>query len=89
MTRTYEVAFGNISDPGLKYLDDQYKAPTRTLIVEDIAKKKNQNIMMIDISSSLNYVEFDEVKGYTTAHEMWTKLKDICGCDNNVRIAKA
>ena len=48
-----------ISDLGLKYLDNQYKAPTRTLIVEEIAKNKNHNIMMINIASSFNYDEFD------------------------------
>ena len=44
--------------------------------------------MMIDISSSLRYVEFDEVKDYKTTHEMWTKLKDIYGGDDNVRRIK-
>ena len=51
-----------ISGLGCKYLDIEYKTPTRTLSVEDIVEKKNHNIMMIDIASPLNYVEFDEVK---------------------------
>ena len=78
-----------ISDSGCKYLDSEYKTPTRTLLVEDIAKKKNHNLMMIDISSTLNYVEFDEVKSCTTTYDMWIKLKDIYGGDDNVRRAKA
>ena len=78
-----------INDLGCKYLDTKYKTPTGTLIVEDIAKKKNHNIMMIYIASALNYVEFDEVKSCTTTHEMWIKLKDIYGGDDNVRRAKA
>ena len=41
--------------------------------------------MMIDIASTLNYVEFDEVKGCATTHDMWTKLKDIYGVDDNVK----
>ena len=45
--------------------------------------------MMINIASSLNYVEFDEVKYCATSHEMWTKLKDIYGGNDNVRRAKA
>ena len=77
-----------ISDSGCKYLDTKYKTPTRTLSVEDIVEKKNHNIMMIDIASALNYVEFDEVKDYQTTHEMWTKLKDIYGGDDNVRRSK-
>ena len=53
---------GSISDSSYKYLDATYKTPTRTLSVEDIAEKKNHNIMMIDIASALSYAEFDEVK---------------------------
>ena len=64
------------------------KTPTGTLSVEDIVEKKNHNIMMIDIAFSLSYVEFDEVKDCKIAHEMWTKIKDICGGDDNVRKAK-
>ena len=52
---------GSISDSSCKYLDTEYKTPSRTLLVEDIAEKKNHNIMMIDIASALSYVEFDEV----------------------------
>ena len=78
-----------ISDSGCKYLDTKYKILTGTLSVEDIVEKKNHNIMMINIASSLNYVEFDEVKDCKTGHEMWTKLKDIYGGDDNVRRAKA
>ena len=38
-----------INDSSCKYLDAEYKTPTVTLSVEDIADKKNRNIMMIDI----------------------------------------
>ena len=76
-----------ISDLGCKYLDNEYKNPTGTLSVEDIVEKK-KHIMMIDIASSLNYVEFDEVKNCTTSYDMWIKLKDIYGGDDNVRRAK-
>ena len=41
--------------------------------------------MMIDIASSLNYVEFDEVKDCATTHEMWIKIKEIYGGDDNVK----
>ena len=52
----------HLGDSNLKYLDSEYTTPSRTLSVEDISKKKNHNIMMIDIASSLNYVEFDDFK---------------------------
>ena len=44
-----------ISDLGCKYLDEEYKNPSGTLYVGDLAKKKNHKIMMIDIASSLSY----------------------------------
>ena len=62
--------------------------PTRILSIEDIVEKKKHNIMMIDIASALNYVEFDEIKDCATTHEMWNKLKDIYGVNDNVRRAK-
>ena len=43
---------------------------------------------MIDIASALNYAEFNEVKDCKTTFEMWKKLKDIYGGDENVRRAK-
>ena len=66
-----------INSLGCKYLDTKYKTPARTLTIEEIAKKKNHNIMMTDIASALNYANFDEVKGCATTHDMWTKLKDV------------
>ena len=77
-----------ISDSRCKYLDVEYKTPIGTLYVEDLAKKNNHNIMMIDISSALNYEEFDDVKDCKIAFKMWKKLKDTYGGDDNVRRAK-
>ena len=44
--------------------------------------------MMIDIASALSYAKFDELKDCKTAYEMWNKLKDIYGGDENVRRSK-
>ena len=74
-----------INDSGMKYLNTQYKVLARIMIVEEIAKKKNHNIMMIDTASTLNYAKFYEVKGCAPTHEMWTKLKDLYGGDDNVK----
>ena len=43
---------------------------------------------MIDIASILSYAKFDDVQDCKTDHEMWTKLKDIYGGDDNVRRSK-
>ena len=77
-----------ISDSGCTYLDFEYKTPSGTLSVGDIAEKKNHSIMMIDIAFALNYVEFDEVKDYKIDYAMWNKLKEIYGGDDNVKRAK-
>lgn len=44
--------------------------------------------MMIDIASSLNYYEFDEVKDSPTAYEMGEKLLKVYGGDKNVKRSK-
>ena len=77
-----------ITDSSLKFLENSYKAPIGRLTMEHITKKKNHNIMMIDIASTLNYAEFDEIKDCTTTHGMWTKKKEIYGGNYNVRRAK-
>ena len=84
-----KLHLATISDSGCKHLDEEYKTPTSTLSVGDFAEKKNYNIMMINIASTLIYDEFDEIKDYKTAFDMWNKLKEIYGGDENVRRAKA
>ena len=78
-----------INDLGCTYLDVEYKNPNGTLSIGDIVEKKNHNIMMSDIASTINYAKFGEVKDYKTTHEMWNKIKDIYGVDDNLRRAKA
>ena len=78
----------SIGDFGCKYLDEEYTTPIGTLSIGDITKKKNHNTMMIDIASTLSYEEFDEIKDCKNAFEMWNKLKEIYGGDDNVRIVK-
>ena len=57
-----KLHLATIGDTSLKYLDNKYVAPTGLLFVDQIVEKKNHNIMMIGIASTLNYVEFDEFK---------------------------
>ena len=40
------------------------------MTIEEIIEKKNHNIMMIDISSTLIYDKFDEVKDCKTTYAM-------------------
>ena len=78
-----------VGDTGLKYLDEKYEEPSGTLSVNDIAEKKTHNNMIIDIASALSYEEFDDIKDCKTAFDMWNKLKEIYGGDDNVKRAKA
>ena len=64
-----------INDSRCKYLDEEYQNPIGTLLIGDITKKKNHNIMMIDIAFALNYAEFDEIKDYKSTYTMWNKIK--------------
>ena len=43
---------------------------------------------MLDISSTLSYVEFDDIKDLDSAKKMWDALKTIYGGDKNVQRAK-
>ena len=79
----------SIGDSGLTHLDAEYVTPSDTLSVGDLAEKKTHNTIMIDIASVLSYDEFDDVKDCKIAFEMWNKLKDIYGGDDNVRRAKS
>lgn len=55
--------------------------------MEDIAKKKNHNIMMIDIASCLNCVEFDEVNVSYYLLDV-EKVEEIYEGDDNMKRAK-
>lgn len=78
----------NIRDTCLKYPKKKYVAPVGPLSMYQIMENKSHNIMMVDIASTLNYDEFDEVKDCPTTHEMWIKMKDIYRGDENVQRVK-
>ena len=79
----------SIGDTGMKYLDAEYVELSSTLSINEIAEKKTHNNMMIDITSSLSYEEFDEIKDCKTTHAMRSKLKEIYAGDDNVIRARA
>ena len=62
-----------IGDTGFYFLDNQYVAPPRPMTIDQMMDMQKHNIMMIDIASSLSYSEFDEVKDFPTAYDMWKK----------------
>ena len=78
----------SIGDTWLKYLDEKYSEPSGILFVNDIVEKKTHNIMMIDIASTLSCEKFDDIEDFKYTFEMWEKLTEIYGGDDNVRRAK-
>ena len=64
-----------IEDIGLYFLENEYVAPPRPMSMDQMVDMKNHNTMMIYIASSLSYIEFDEVKDYSTTYDTWKKLK--------------
>lgn len=79
-----------VGDFALYYLDNEYIEARRPItILQIIKEKKKHNQMMIDLTSSLSYVEFDDVKDCTTTKKMWDKLAQILEGDKNVLRDKA
>ena len=60
----------SIGDSSLNYENEKYVALIGTTTIEEIIEKKNHNIRMIDITSTLSYPKFDEVKDFDTTHEI-------------------
>ena len=58
--------------------------PTGPLFADDLNKKKEHNQAMLEIASTLNYAEYDDIKEYDTAFKMWKDWLDIYGGDQNV-----
>ena len=56
---------------------------------KDMKGKNEQNQARLEISSSLSYAEFDDMKGLDSENKMWDALATIYGGDTNVLRAKA
>lgn len=83
-----KLHISSINDVGVFYLENTYVPPTKPLTMEKIKEEKDHIIMMIDITSSLNYFEFDKFKDCPTTFDMWEKMKKVFGGDRNVQRAK-
>ena len=84
MKELMKLHISSINDVGIFYLEKKYMPQPKPMTMEKIKEAKDHNIMMIDIASSLNYSEFDEVKNCPSAFDMWEKLKKVFGGDKNV-----
>ena len=69
-------------------MDNEYSEVPKPMTVEKMKEKQEHNQMMIELTTILNYAEFDDVKESTTAKKMWDKLAQIHGGNKNVLRAK-
>ena len=76
-----------IGDHAQSTITIEHVDPTRVPTAEDMKKKKEHNQAMLDIASTLSYVEFDDIKGCDSAKNMWDALHTIYGGDKNVQRA--
>ena len=75
----------SLSHTRCHYLENSYIAPTALTLAKQMIEKKNHNIMMVDIASTLSYAKFNYIKACKTTHEMWVMLEIIFGGDDNVK----
>ena len=63
-----------IGDHAQSLIMVEYVDPIGVTTIEDMKKKKEHNYAMLEISSTLSYVEFDDIKEYKTTYKMWEIL---------------
>ena len=83
-----KLHLGSIGDYAQTSIVTEHVDPTGTLTAEDMKNKQDHNQAMLEIASTLNYAEFDDIKGCNNAFKMWKALLDIYGGDQNVQRAK-
>ena len=83
-----KLHLGGLGDHVQSTISMEHVNPTGTLTTEDMKKKKEHNQLRLEISFSLSYAKFDDIKGYNTTKKMWDALHTIYGEDKNVQRAK-
>ena len=83
-----KVHVGSIGEYAKTSIIVNHVDPVGPLTTDDLSKKKEHSQAMMEIASTLSYVEYDDIKGCDIAHKMWTTLSTIYGGDENVQKAK-
>ena len=76
-----KLHLGSIGDYAKTSIIVEHIDPARLLSANELNKRKEHNQAMLEITSTLSYVEFDDIKGCDTAWKMWKALLDIYGGD--------
>lgn len=69
-------------------VENTYTAIVGTPTTQELDERRDHNKEMLEISFSISYSKFDNVKGCTMMKEMWDNLTLIYGGDTNVLRAK-
>ena len=78
-----KLHLGSIGDRVQTTITVEHVDPIGVPIAKDMKKKKEYNQTILEISSTLSYAKFDDIKGCTSAFKMWGALSNIYGGDQN------
>ena len=68
----------SIGDVAINFLSNEYVEVTTTpLTTKELRHKLDHSQAMLEISSTLSYVEFDDLKDCNIEKKMWDILKTI------------
>ena len=62
-----KLHLGSIGDYAQTSIKVDHTGPAGPLTAKDLSKKKEHNQAMLEIASTLSYVEYDDIKGCDTA----------------------
>ena len=74
-----KLYLGGLGDHAQSTITTEHVYPNGALTVDDLKKKKEHNRAMLEITSTLIYSEFDDIKDCDTAKKMWDALHTIYG----------
>ena len=83
-----KLHLGSIGDYAQTSITLDHVTHVGPLTANDMNKKKEHNQAMLEIASALSYVEYNDIKGCSTTHQMSKNLSNIYGEDDNVKRAK-
>ena len=83
-----KMHIGGIGDHAQSTISVEHVDPIGVPTAEDM-KKKEHNQAMLEIASSLSYVEFDDIKGCYTTNKLWDASQTIYGGEKNIQRAKS
>ena len=78
-----KLHLGSIGDYAQTSIIVDHIDPARPLTTKYLSKKKEHNQAMLEISSALSYVDFDDIKSVDSANKIWYPLHTIYGGDKN------